>query len=44
MLVLQHGRGTPPDHLSNSSITKALADAGPKAPIVALPYGGEASY
>lgn len=44
MLVLLHGRGTRPGHLSNSAITKALADAGPNAPIVVLPYGGEASY
>lgn len=44
MLVLLHGRGTPPDKLSNSAITKAVADAGPAAPLVVLPYGDEASY
>ncbi|MFY9468945.1 MAG: alpha/beta hydrolase-fold protein [Solirubrobacterales bacterium] len=44
LLVLLHGRGTPPEHLSNGALTKALAEAGPDAPIVALPYGGDASY
>lgn len=44
MLVLLHGRGTPPDRLSDGAIRKALAGAGAHAPIVALPYGGEASY
>lgn len=44
LLVMLHGRGTPPDHLTNSAVTKALADAGDRAPIVVFPYGGEASY
>ncbi|MFY9488051.1 MAG: alpha/beta hydrolase-fold protein [Solirubrobacterales bacterium] len=44
LLVFLHGRGTPPDRLSSSAMLKALADAGSDAPIVALPYGDEASY
>ena len=44
ILVLLHGRGSRPDQLSNKAQRKALADAGPNAPIVALPYGGAASY
>lgn len=44
MLVMLHGRGTPPDHLSNSAVTEAVADAGQSAPVVVLPYGDEASY
>lgn len=44
LLVMLHGRGTPPGHLSNSAVTKALADAGSEAPVVVLPYGEEASY
>jgi S-formylglutathione hydrolase FrmB len=44
ILVVMHGRGAKPDGLSGGVAIDALADAGPNAPILALPYGGAASY
>lgn len=44
MLVLLHGRGATSKGLSPKALIKAVGKAGPNAPIVVLPYGGEASY
>jgi S-formylglutathione hydrolase FrmB len=44
ILVVMHGRGGNPNRLSSKAAIDALADAGPGAPIVALPYGDTASY
>ncbi|MGH2960498.1 MAG: alpha/beta hydrolase, partial [Solirubrobacterales bacterium] len=44
MLVLLHGRGASATGLSPKALIKAVGEVGPKAPIVVLPYGGEASY
>jgi S-formylglutathione hydrolase FrmB len=44
ILVVMHGRGATPGNLSSKAAINAEAAAGPSAPIVALPYGGVASY
>jgi S-formylglutathione hydrolase FrmB len=44
ILVFLHGRGTNPNNLSSKIAVKSLAAAGPRAPIIVFPYGGEASY
>jgi S-formylglutathione hydrolase FrmB len=44
IVLFLHGRGSKPDKLSSKVAMQSLAKAGPKAPILVFPYGGEASY
>jgi S-formylglutathione hydrolase FrmB len=44
LLVFLHGRGDDDRSQLDDAFFSALADAGPRAPIVAFPYGGDHSY
>jgi S-formylglutathione hydrolase FrmB len=44
ILVFMHGRGAAPEHLSGGAMLEALDAAGPRAPIVVVPYGGESYW
>ena len=44
LLVFLHGRGGDQNSELSDEFYAALAAAGPRAPIVAFPYGGESSY
>lgn len=45
LLVWLHGRnGTEDSELRNEAMYSGLANAGRRAPVIALPYGGKASY
>ena len=44
LLVLLHGRGAGPQQFVTEEMARALREAGPSAPIVLLPDGGDASY
>src|SRR4051794_20020100 len=44
LLVFLHGRGSTQDSALSDEFFAALANAGARAPIVALPYGGDHSY
>ena len=44
LLVFLHGRGSGQDSILDDELFAALADQGERAPLIAAPYGGEASY
>jgi S-formylglutathione hydrolase FrmB len=44
LLVLLHGRGDSPAGRVTTALLTALAAAGPRAPVVLIAHGGEASY
>ncbi len=44
LLVFLHGRGSGQDSVLHDELFSALDDQGDQAPLIAAPYGGEASY
>ena len=44
LLVFLHGRGSGEDSILYDELFAALEDQGDQAPLIATPYGGEASY
>src|SRR5688500_16662995 len=43
LLVILHGRGSGQDSVLHDELFSALDDQGDQAPLIAAPYGGEAS-
>lgn len=44
LLVFLHGRGSSQDSILHDELFAALDDQGDRAPLIAAPYGGDASY
>lgn len=44
LVLFLHGRGQTPDGLLNDAFFRAYAKLGPRAPVIAVPYGEDHSY